>query len=58
LKAGEVPIPPFKSTGIPQVDDRNRERIAIMVLMNQLVHQETIQKQMEKCRDALAKPLP
>jgi hypothetical protein len=54
----DIPIPPFQSSGIQQVDDMNRERIAIMILMNQLAHQESIQDQLKKCRDALSAPLP
>lgn len=54
----EIPVPPFTPSGIAVVDDMNRERIAIIELMNQQARQEVMQAQMVQMQQALGAPLP
>lgn len=50
-----VEVPSFVPSGIGEVDEMNRERIAIYELMNIAARQQIIKEQMEKCRDSLGR---
>lgn len=49
----QQPVPEFRSSGYAQVDDFNRERIAIFELYNVIAKQDLVREQMVAARDAL-----